>query len=131
MVCAQVIGNDTAIMLGGQSGNFELNVMMPMMVHNFLESCELLHTSCLNFLDRCIEGVVANKERCNEMIEKSLAMCTSLAPLIGYDAAAAIAKESYQTGRSVREIAEEKNILSGEELSRVLDPRRMTEPDEK
>ena len=128
MVAAQVIGNDTAITLAGQSGVFELNVMMPVMAHNLLESIRLLAASANNFTDRCIAGVVADVERCNEMIEKSLAMCTALAPEIGYDEAAAIAKESYKTGKTVREIALEKRVLPAERLNEILDPMRMTMP---
>ena len=128
MVAAQVIGNDAAITIGGQAGNFELNVMMPMMAHNLLESIRLLASSSNNFADRCISGIVANVERCNEMIEKSLAMCTALAPEIGYDAAAAIARESYKTGKTVREIMMEKELLTPERLNEILDPMRMTMP---
>jgi fumarate hydratase class II len=128
MVAAQVIGNDTAITIGGQAGVFELNVMMPVMAHNLLESIRLLAASAHNFTDRCVSGIAANAERCNEMIEKSLAMCTALAPEIGYDEAAAIAKESYKTGKTVREIALEKKILSAERLNEILDPMRMTMP---
>jgi fumarate hydratase class II len=128
MAAAQVIGNDTAITIGGQAGVFELNVMMPVMAHNLLESIRLLAASANNFTDRCVSGIGANAERCNEMIEKSLAMCTALAPEIGYDEAAAIAKESYKTGKTVREIALEKKILSAERLNEILDPMRMTMP---
>jgi fumarate hydratase, class II len=128
MVAAQVIGNDAAITIGGQAGTFELNVMMPVMAHNLLESIRLLAASAHNFTDRCVTGIAANAQRCNEMIEKSLAMCTALAPEIGYDEAAAIAKESYKTGKTVREIALEKKILSAERLNEILDPMRMTMP---
>jgi fumarate hydratase class II len=128
MVAAQVIGNDAVITVAAEAGNFELNVMMPVMAHNLLESIRLLAASAVNFADRCIAGIEANEERCNEMIEKSLAMCTALAPEIGYDAAAAIAHESYKTGKTVREIAVEKKILSPERLKELLDPMRMTIP---
>jgi fumarate hydratase class II len=128
MVAAQVIGNDMAITIGGQAGVFELNVMMPVMAHNLLESIRLLAASANNFTDRCVSGITVNAERCNEMIERSLAMCTALAPEIGYDEAAAIAKESYKTGKTVREIALEKKSLSAERLNEILDPMRMTRP---
>ena len=128
MAAAQVIGNDLAVTIGGQAGVFELNVMMPVMAHNILESIRLLAASASNFADRCISGIDANRERCNEMVEKSLAMCTALAPEIGYDAAAAIAKESYKTGKTVREIAARKKILSPKRLNEILDPMRMTMP---
>jgi fumarate hydratase, class II len=128
MAAAQVIGNDLTVTIGGQSGVFELNVMMPVMAYNVLESVRLLAASANNFAERCVAGIQANTERANEMIEKSLAMCTALAPEIGYDAAAAIAKESYKTGRTVREIAREKKILSAKRLDEILDPMRMTMP---
>src|SRR5437867_7071274 len=128
MAAAQVLGNDLTITIGGQAGVFELNVMMPVMAHNLLESIHLLAASAGNFAERCISGIQANKERCNEMIEKSLAMCTALAPEIGYDRAAAIAKESYATGKTVREIAVQKKILSRKRLNEILDPVRMTMP---
>ncbi len=128
MVAAHVIGNDAAITIAGQSGNFELNVMMPVMAHNLLESIRLLAASSNNFADRCVSGMQADEARCDEMIEKSLAMCTALAPEIGYDAAAAIAKESYRTGRTVREVALEKKVLSQDRLNEILDAMRMTMP---
>ncbi len=128
-VSAQVIGNDVAITTGGYGGsNLELNVMMPMMAHNILQSIRLLNNVCKIFVEKCINGIKANKKRCEEMVEKSLAMCTALAPVIGYDKAAAIAKEAYETGRTVREIALEKAILPEKELNKLLDPMRMTEP---
>ncbi len=127
-VAAQVIGNDAAITIGGQAGNFELNVMMPMMANNILESIRLLSNVSRVFVDKCINGIKADKKRCEEMIEKSLAMCTSLAPIIGYDNAAAIAKEAYATGKTVREIALEKEVLPKDEIGKVLDPWSMTEP---
>jgi fumarate hydratase class II len=128
MAMAQVIGNDLTVTIGGQSGVFELNVMMPVMAHNVLESIRLLAASARNFSDRCVSGIQANRDRANDAIEKSLAMCTALAPVIGYDAAAAIAKESYRTGKTVREIAREKKILPTKRLDQILDPMRMTNP---
>jgi fumarate hydratase class II len=127
MVAAQVIGNDTAITLGGQSGNFELNVMQPLIAYNLLQSIELLANACIVLAEKCVDGLQANRERAREMVEKSLAMVTALAPRIGYDLAAEIAKESYQTGKTVREICQERNVLTPGELARVLDPWRMTE----
>ncbi len=125
-VAAQVIGNDLTITVGGMLGNFELNVMMPVQAHNLLESVKLLSNSSRVFADKCISGIKADKKRCEEMIEKSLAMVTSLAPLIGYDTAAKIAKEAYDTGRTVREICEEKKVLPLDQLKKVLDPWSMT-----
>jgi fumarate hydratase class II len=128
MAASQVIGNDLTVTLGGAAGSLELNVMMPVMAHNILESIRLLSASAVNLADRCIIGIEANKERCNELVEKSLALCTALAPEIGYDAAAAIAKESYASGKTVREIAVAKKILPAKRLKEILDPLRMTKP---
>ena len=127
-ICAQVIGNDTTITWAGANGNFDLNVMMPVMAHNILESIRLLAHGCETFRARCVEGISANRARCNELVELSMAMVTSLAPIIGYDRAAEIAKESAKTGRTVRELCREKQILPEAELSRALDPVEMTRP---
>ncbi len=127
-VAAQVIGNDLTITIGGQFGNFELNVMMPVKGHNLLQSIDLIGKSSQVFADKCIKGIKADRKRCEEMIEKSLAMCTSLAPVIGYDNAAKIAKEAYESGKTVREVALEKKVLPAEKLSQLLDPWSMTEP---
>ena len=128
MATAQVIGNDLTITISGQASVLELNVMMPVMAHNILQSIRLLAASAANFTERCIRGIQANKERCNDLIEKSLAMCTALAPEIGYDAAASIAKEAYETGKTVRQIAVEKKILPPKRLKEILNPLRMTKP---
>jgi fumarate hydratase class II len=127
-VCAQVIGNDTAICWGGANGNLELNVMMPMMAHNILESIRLLSNVVRVFQDKCVSGIVANRARCEELVEYSMAMVTSLAPIIGYDRAAEIAKESAKTGKTVREICRERHVLPEPELHRALDPVEMTKP---
>jgi fumarate hydratase class II len=127
-VCAQVIGNDAAITLGGLSGNFELNVMMPLIAHNLLQSIRLLASAVDNFSKRCIEGIEADRERCEEMIEKSLALATALTPKIGYDEAARIAKKAYAQKKTIRQVVDEEGILSKEELNRWLDPRSMTAP---
>ncbi|MDQ6809322.1 MAG: class II fumarate hydratase [Verrucomicrobiota bacterium] len=128
MVCAQVIGNDACVTWAGANGNFELNVMMPVMAHNILESIRLLANACDAFCEKCIIGIAANEARCRELVELSMAMVTSLAPKIGYDRAAEIAKESAKTGRTVRELCQEQKILPAAELEQALDPRGMTEP---
>ncbi len=128
MVSAQVIGNDAAITVAGQAGNFELLVMLPVMAHNLLQSIALLARASENFASRCVEGLAADQDRCRAGIEQSLAMCTALAPEIGYEAAAQIAKEAYQTGQTVREVAVMKKVLPESRLKHLLDPRRMTEP---
>jgi fumarate hydratase, class II len=127
MVAAQVIGNDSAITIGGQSGNFELNVMKPVIAYNLLQSIELLANVSVVLAEKCVDGLQADRERALEMVEKSLAMVTSLAPLIGYDRAAEIAKEAYRTGRTVREICVEKQVLPMDQLEKALDPRSQTE----
>ena len=127
MVCAQVMGNHTTITIAGQSGNFEINVMMPVSAYNLLQSISLLASVSRNFTEQCIKGIKATT-RGPEMVERGLAICTALAPIIGYDAAANISKEAYRTGKTVREVAREKTNLSEEELDRVLDPASMTKP---
>jgi fumarate hydratase class II len=102
--------------------------MMPVMAHNLLESIRLLANAADALCEKCIEGIVANKEHCAELVEQSMAMVTSLAPRIGYDRAAEIAKESARTGKTVREICLEKKVLPEAELKQVLDPIGMTEP---
>jgi fumarate hydratase class II len=128
MVCAQVIGADATITWAGANGNFELNVMMPVMAHNLLCSIRLLGNVIEILADKCVSGIEANKERCQELIELSMAMVTSLAPKIGYDRAAEIAKESARTGKTVRQLALEKKVLPEAELNAALDPVAMTEP---
>jgi fumarate hydratase, class II len=128
MVCAQVIGNDVTVTVGGQAANLELIVMLPVMAYNLLQSIELLATASNNFAAKCIEGIRANEERCKSLIEESLAMCTALAPEIGYEAAAKLAKDAYKTGKTVREVAKEQKVLPEKRLTELLDPWRMTEP---
>jgi fumarate hydratase class II len=127
MVAAQVVGNDAAITIGGMGGNFELNVMMPMIAHNLLESIEILGNAARLLAEKCVEGIEANRERSEELVERSLAMVTSLVPKIGYDAAAEIAKESVRTGKTVRELCREKGVLPEAELREALDPWGQTE----
>jgi len=127
-VCAQVIGNDSAITLAGLSGNFELNVMMPLIAYNLLQSIHLLANAVDNFSRRCIEALEADRERCEEMIERSLALATALTPKIGYDEAARIAKKAYNQRKTIRQVVEEEGILSKEELNRWLDPQLMIAP---
>ena len=127
-VCAQVIGNDLTISIAGQSGNFELNVMMPVMAHNMIESVEILSNVSAVFAKDCISGIEVNKEQCESTIEKSLAMCTSLAPVIGYDKAAAVAKKAFNENKTVREVVDENKILEKKEAARILDPKTMIKP---
>jgi fumarate hydratase, class II len=121
-VVAQVIGNDAAITFAASHGNFELNVMMPVIAHNLLQSISLLAHGAQVFSRRCVAGLQANRMRCEGGIEQSLAMCTALAPLIGYDKAAEIAKKAHQSGKTVREVAREISGLEQAVLEKALDP---------
>ena len=127
-VCAQVIGNDSAITLGGLSGNFELNVMMPLIAANLLQSIHLLANAVKNFSKRCIHGLKADRKRCEEMVEKSLALATVLTPQMGYEEAARIAKKAYVQHQTIRQVVEEEGLLSKEELKLLLAPRSMISP---
>ncbi|MFQ5669212.1 MAG: class II fumarate hydratase [Acidobacteriota bacterium] len=128
-VVAQVVGNDQVVSLAGMGGYFELNLMMPVLAYNLIQSVDLLSATARNFAENCVRGITADRERARSMVERSLAMVTSLAPLIGYDAAAAIAKKAHASGRTVREVAREEKVLPEEKLKQALDPRAMTEPD--
>jgi fumarate hydratase class II len=126
-VAAQVLGNDTAVAVAGQSGNFEINVMMPVAAYNLLQSIDLLAAAARNLADQCVSGLTATAKG-PEMVERGLAIVTTLVPHIGYDSAAAIAKEAQAEGKTVKEVAITRTALSGEELDRILDPGAMTEP---
>lgn len=126
MVCAQVIGNDAAITVGGQAGNFELNVMLPVVAHNLLQSIEILSNAAKNFAERSVQGVQANEEKIKQMVGKNPVLVTALNPLIGYDKAAKIAKKAFAEDRAVLEVAKEMTDLSDEELKKALDPINMT-----
>ncbi len=123
--CVMVIGNDAAITFAGASGNFELNVMMPLMAHALLQSLQILAHSVSAFEEKCIAGLTADEERCQASIEGSLGMATSLVPRIGYDAAAALANQAYATGKTVRQVAMEKSLLTPGELDDLLNPRKL------
>ncbi|HVR28845.1 MAG TPA: class II fumarate hydratase [Thermoanaerobaculia bacterium] len=129
-VAAQVIGNDATISIagmGGVGGVFELNTMMPVLAYDLLQSIEILARAAAMLDSDCVAGIRADEERMRELVERSLAMVTALVPKIGYDAAAALAKEAYETGRSVREVAVANRVLPPDELDAILDPRGMTE----
>lgn len=126
MVCAQVIGNDLAITVAGQSGNFELNVMLPVVAHNLLESINILGNAVRNLADRSVSRLSVNKERVADMVGRNPVLVTALNPLIGYDKAAKIAKKAFAESRPVKEVAREMTDLSDEELDQALDPIKMT-----
>ena len=126
-VAAQVIGNDTAVTVGGLSGAFELNVYIPMMARNVLESIRLLATSSENFARQCIDGISANLERCVELTEANLSVVTALVPAIGYDKSAELAKVALIQNRPLREVVKAAGVLPDDEVDRILDAKRMTE----
>ena len=125
MVAAQVIGNDATIALAGQGGNFELNTMLPLIAYNLLQSIDILGGAAANLANQTVVGLEAT-ERGPELVEKGLMLATALAPEVGYDKAAEIAKEAFKTGKTIREIAREQTDLSDEELDEVLDAKKMT-----
>ena len=140
-VCAQVIGNDAAVTLGGLLGQLDLNVMMPLMAHNILQSIGILAAACRTFDERCVSkgpelhgspdnvrGIVANRERCRTLVESSLMPVTALVPILGYGTAAAIADEARRTDRTIREIVLAKNLVSAADLDSLLDLTGMTGP---
>ncbi len=126
MVSAQVIGNDATITIAGQSGNFELNVMLPVVAHNLLQSIEILANAARNFADRSVSGLKARREVISQMVGKNPILVTALNPLIGYDKAAKIAKKAFAENRSVMDVAREMTDLTDEELEKALDPINMT-----
>ncbi len=128
-VAAQVIGNDAAIALGGLSGQLELNAFLPLIARNLLASIELLARGAELLSRRCVEGLEVDRERTAALVERSFALATALVPALGYDAAAALVAEAAASGRSVREVCQERRVLPEAELARLLDPLRQTRPD--
>jgi fumarate hydratase class II len=127
MIAAQVIGNDATITLGGQSGNFQLNVMLPVIAYNLLQSLELLGIGCRNLADHALKGFTINRDRMNDALARNPILVTALNPLIGYEKGAAIAKKAYREGRPILDVAAEMTDLSIDELRRLLDPKSLTE----
>jgi fumarate hydratase class II len=130
MVCAQVMGNDVAVGIGGASGNFELNVFKPLIIHNVLQSVRLLGDACRNFNEFCAKGIEPNRERIQHNLECSLMLVTALNPHIGYDNAAKIAKKAHKEGTTLKEAALALGLLTAEQFDRWVDPRKMTMPGE-
>jgi fumarate hydratase, class II len=127
MIAAQVIGNDAAITIGGQSGNFQLNIMLPVIAYNLLQSLELLAIACRNLADNSLAGFTVNRERMQDALARNPILVTALNPLIGYEKGAAIAKKAYREGRAILDVAAEMTDLSTDELRRLLDPKSLTE----
>ena len=128
MVAARVMGNHTTVTVAGQRGNFELNVMMPVLAQALLDSIVLLSNVARTFADRCVQGIEADEPRAKELLEKNPSIATALNPYIGYDEATDVAKEAARAGLSVRDVVEEKGLLKPEEIEEALDVRAMTEP---
>jgi fumarate hydratase class II len=126
---AQVIGNDAVVTFSGTYGAFELNTMLPVTAYNLLQAIELLAAASRVFARRCVAGLEADAKKCESYLEQSLALCTALAPVLGYDRAAKIAKTAYESGRTVREVALEISGLDKAALDQLLDPKRQTEPE--
>ena len=126
MVCAQVIGNDSSITIGGQAGNFQLNVMLPMIAHNLLQSIGIMANVSRLLADSAIAGFVVNTDAIKNALERNPILVTALNPVIGYEVGAATAKQAYKEGRPIREVAKENTDLSDEELERLLDPLELT-----
>jgi len=126
-VCAQVVGNDAAVTVGGLGGAFELNVYIPLMARNVLESIALLAASAVNFARQCIDGLEANVERATELVELDLSIVTALVPAIGYDLSAKLAKQALAEDRPLREVVKAAGVLPDDEVDRILDNRKMTE----
>jgi fumarate hydratase class II len=127
MVAAQVMGNDVAVTWGGANGNFELNVMMPVMARNLLESIDLLAAASKTMAEKCVDGIAADPERAKDLLEKNVIVVTALNPHIGYDNGARVAKRAFAEGRSVRDVVLEEKLMSAEELDAALDLRGMTQ----
>ncbi|MEX0946341.1 MAG: class II fumarate hydratase [Acidimicrobiia bacterium] len=126
-VAAQVFGNDSAITWGAANGNFELNVMMPVIAHNLLQSISILSSAASVFAERCVAGITPNELHIRELVERNVVIVTALNPHIGYDNGARVAKEALASGKSVRQVVLELGLMSEEELDRALDLKRMTE----
>jgi fumarate hydratase class II len=127
MVCAQVIGNDLTITIGGQAGNFQLNVMLPVIVHNLIQSIEILATASVSLADSAIAGFTVRLDNINRALGRNPILVTALNPVIGYEKGAAVAKRAYKEGRPVKDVAREMTDLTDEELDRLLDPASLTE----
>jgi aspartate ammonia-lyase len=128
MVCFHVIGADAAVALAGQAGQFEINVMTPLVAFELLFSLQVLSAAVVVFAERCVRGIEADEQQCHRWSEQSLGLATALNPSIGYEAAAEVAKEAYRSGKSVPEVVLERGILSADELAERLDPAALTQP---
>ena len=125
MVCAQVIGNDTTISFASSQGHYQLNVFMPVIIHNYLESVNLLSDAIISFSENCVQGIKPNKKQIQNNLEKSLMLVTALNPHIGYENAAKIAKEAYNSGKTLKETAVSLGLVSPEDFDVWVEPEKM------
>src|ERR1700733_3660076 len=128
MVCAQVIGNNVTITFAGSLGNFELNVFKPVVIYNLLQSIRLIGDACFSFTDHCVKGIVANREHIKSLMERSLMLVTALAPKIGYDNAAKVAKAAHKNGTTLKEEALKMGLVTAEEFDHLVRPEDMIHP---
>jgi len=128
MVCCQVFGNEALITVAASQGHFELNVFKPVLAHAMLQSVQLLSDAARSFTDRCVVGIRANELRIREQLERSLMLVTALAPKIGYDKAARIAKAAHAKGTTLREEAIRSGFVTADEFDKVVDPKKMVQP---
>jgi fumarate hydratase class II len=128
MVCCQVLGNNTTIAMAGSQGNFELNVFKPVMIHNFLVSARILADSARCFREFCVDGITANTDRIQSLVESSLMLVTALSPSLGYDKAAEIAKKAHREGTTLKEAAVDLGYLTEEEYEERVRPEEMVDP---
>jgi fumarate hydratase class II len=128
MVCAQVFGNDVAVNVGGSSGNFELNVFKPLIIHNVLHSARLLADACESFEEHCARAIEADRDRIRQHLDRSLMLVTALAPTLGYDRAAEIAKKAHREGLTLKQATLALGYLTAEEFDRHVRPERMVTP---
>ena len=128
MVCAQVLGNDVAINIGGMNGHFQLNVFKPLIISNLLQSARLIGDVCVSFNDHCATGIEPNPDAINKNLENTLMLVTALNPIIGYDNSAKIAKKAHREHKTLREAAMETGLISEEDFNRAVDPKKMVGP---
>jgi fumarate hydratase class II len=128
MACTQVMGNHVAVTIGGSQGHMELNVFKPVIIHNVLHSIRLIGDAAVSFTDRCVAGIEANTKQIDELMRRSLMLVTALAPKVGYDNAAKIAKTAHKNGTTLREEAVKTGLITGEEFDRIVRPEDMIGP---
>ena len=128
MVCAQVMGNHTAVTVAGSNGHFELNVFKPVMIYNVLQSIRLIADASVSFTEKCVDGIEASKERIDKLLHESLMLVTALNPHIGYDNAAKIAKKAHAEGTTLKEAGKALGLLNDEQFKEWIDPSKMTGP---